>query len=259
MAQHLVGWIKFSTPYTLTHRKVLLGLCHVSEAVDFTPILIPLTGFALGLGHSLDPDHVVAVSALICNNTSLRKSIISATAWGAGHSIILLLVGLLVLTLRAVIPESIVALFEFAGGVMLVILGVLVVRPLIAERISIHRNGIQDDTHTHLDARLTDSSKGHTHLHRSALTGVLQGLGGSAALMVVTLTVVSSVELGLVLILVFGAGVILGMIGIAALVSSLLAFTASRLEKAHKIIKAVTGSASIVFGVFIIVQVLVKL
>ncbi|MGZ4850219.1 MAG: hypothetical protein ACXV2C_02425 [Candidatus Bathyarchaeia archaeon] len=226
---------------------------------DVSSILILLTGFALGLGHSLEPDHVVAVSTLLCNTKSLRKSIASATAWGAGHSVVLFLVGLLVLILRVVIPESVVALFEFAGGFLLVVLGILVEKSLIAERTHTHQHGNHNHSHTHLHTHLTDSSEGHSHLRRSAVTGVLQGLGGSAALMLVTLTTVSSVELGLVFILIFGVGVILGMVGIACLVGSLLAYTASRLEKVHKAIKAVTGSASIVFGVFLIAQVLFQL
>jgi cytochrome c biogenesis protein CcdA len=77
--------------------------------------------------------------------------------------------------------------------------------------------------------------------------------------MLVTLTTVSSVELGLVFILVFGVGMILGMIGIACLVSSLLSYTASRLEKVHAAIKAATGLASIAFGIFIIAQVAVQI
>ena len=88
---------------------------------------------------------------------------------------------------------------------------------------------------------------GHAHLHKSALTGALQGLGGSAALMLVTLSTVNSVEIGVVFIFLFGVGVILGMVGIACLVGSVMAYTASNLEKVHKIIKALTGSASIVF------------
>jgi cytochrome c biogenesis protein CcdA len=227
--------------------------------MDLSPILILLTGFALGLGHSFDPDHVVAVSTLLCNNTNLRKSIASATAWGTGHSIILFLVGLLILLLRVAIPDGVFTLFEFAGGIMLVILGLFVVKPLIADRIHTHQQGNQNYIHTHPDAHLTDSGKGHSLLQKSAFAGVLQGLGGSAAVMLVTLTVVSSVELGLVFIFVFGVGVILGMVSIACLVNSLLAYTASRLEKVHRIIKAVTGSASIIFGVVIIAQIIVHL
>jgi len=46
------------------------------------------------------------------------------------------------------------------------------------------------------------------------------------------------------------------MIGIACLVGSVMAYTASNLEKVHKIIKALTGSVSIVFGILIIVYAL---
>ena len=106
--------------------------------MDLSIIFILLTGLGLGLGHSLDPDHVVAVSTLLCNNKSLRKSIVSATVWGVGHSTVLLIVGLLVLTLSVVIPASVLTLFDSAAGVLLIVLGALVIRPLIAERVSPH-------------------------------------------------------------------------------------------------------------------------
>ena len=89
------------------------------------------------------------------------------------------------------------------------------------------------------------------------VTGALQGLGGSAALMLVTVSTVNSVLMGSIFIFLFGVGVILGMVGIACLVGSVMAYTASNLEKVHKIIKAVTGSASIVFGIVIIIYALI--
>jgi hypothetical protein len=71
--------------------------------------------------------------------------------------------------------------------------------------------------------------------------------------MLVTLTTVSTVELGLIFILVFGLGVIASMICIAGLIGSIIAYTATNLEKIHKIIVAATGSASIIIGTLIIV------
>ena len=231
--------------------------------MDLSIIFILLTGLGLGFAHSLDPDHVVAVSTLLCNNKSIRKSITSATVWGVGHSTVLFIIGLLVLTLSVVIPQSVLRLFDSAAGVLLIILGALVIRPLIAERI---RPDQINHEHTHSHPQLhphshphdhtKDNHHGHAHLHKSALTGALQGLGGSAALMLVTLSTVNSVGVGLVFICLFGVGVILGMIGIACLVGSVMAYTASNLEKVHKIIKALTGSVSIVFGILIIVYAL---
>ncbi len=246
--------------YRQKHAESITGTCHSSEAMSEVPaIMILLTGFALGLGHSLDPDHVIAVSTLICNNPNLRKSIASATVWGTGHSIVLFIVGLLVLILRVMIPEGAVTIFELAGGVLLVILGILVIKPIVAGRVHTYRHHARGSMNSHQQAHVTDIKEESTHLHRSAIAGVLQGLGGSAALMIVTLMTVSSVELGLVFVLIFGAGVILGMISVACLVSSLLAYTASRLEKVHEGIMAVTGSAAIVFGIFLITQIVVQL
>jgi len=220
--------------------------------MDLSVILILLTGLTLGLGHSFDPDHIVAVSTLLCNSRSLRKSIASATEWGVGHSSVLFVAGFCVLILRVAIPESIINIFEFAAGVMLIVLGILVIRPFISDRIKTSQPGGQPEELPAHDYNLTVSKEGHTHIHKSVLAGVLQGLGGSAALMLVVLTTVNSVVTGLAFILFFGVGVILGMIGISCIVGSIIAYTASNLEKVHKIIKAVTGLVSIVVGIIII-------
>jgi cytochrome c biogenesis protein CcdA len=225
-------------------------------ALDLSIIFILLTGFALGLGHSMDPDHVVAVSALLCNSRSIRKSITSATVWGIGHSAVLFLVGVLVLILRVEIPQNVVNIFELAAGVMLIVLGSYVIRPLIMNR----KNSLcftEETKHFHNDHDPSPSEKGHAHIHKSALTGALQGLGGSAAIMLVTLTTVRSVVTGLAFIFIFGVGVILGMIGISCLVGSIMSYTASNLEKVHKIIKAITGTVSILFGIYIIMNILI--
>jgi ABC-type nickel/cobalt efflux system permease component RcnA len=232
--------------------------------MDLSIIIILLTGLGLGLAHSLDPDHVVAVSTLLCNNKNLRKSISSATVWGAGHSVVLFIIGLLVLTLSVVIPQSVIKLFDATAGALLIILGALVLRPLIAEKIQPHQithehthSHPHSHPHTHSHDHDNENHHGHNHLHKSAITGALQGLGGSAALMLVTLSTVNSVEIGLIFILLFGVGVILGMVGIACLVGSVMTYTALNLEKVHKIIKALTGTVSIVLGIVIVVYALI--
>ena len=50
--------------------------------MDLSWLFILLTGLGLGFAHALDPDHVIAVTTLVCNNKSLRKSISSAIVWG---------------------------------------------------------------------------------------------------------------------------------------------------------------------------------
>ena len=111
-----------------------------------------------------------------------------------------------------------------------------------------------DHSHSHTHEHPHPHEHSHYHLHKSAFTGAIQGLGGTAAIMLVTLTTVSSVELGQIFILVFGLGVIASMVCIAGLVGSIIAYTAANLEKVHRIIVAATGSASIIIGVLIIIH-----
>lgn len=248
--------------------------------MDLSVIAILLTGLGLGFVHSLDADHIVAVTALVCNNKSLRKSVTSATVWGIGHSAILLVVGLVVLILRITIPESVVNIFEFAAAILLIILGAYVLKPLIHElnHRRQHKAGIahphphthphSHDSHEHAHSYLHMHILPHSHSHeadheegnrrhlKSAFTGVMQGLGGTAALMLVTLATVNTFEMGVGFIVIFGAGVILGMVSVVCILGSILTYTATRLEKVHRIILAVTGSVSIAFGIGIIAGIL---
>jgi high-affinity nickel permease len=43
-------------------------------------------GFVLGLGHALDADHLVAVSALVSKHKSLKGGMIAGISWGLGHT-----------------------------------------------------------------------------------------------------------------------------------------------------------------------------
>jgi ABC-type nickel/cobalt efflux system permease component RcnA len=228
--------------------------------MDISIIFILLTALGLGLVHSLDPDHIVAVSTLMCNNKSLRKSVTSAIVWGIGHSVVLFIVGAIVLLLRVAIPESVVNIFEFSAAMLLIILGVYVLRPLLQERIHQHQHATgQPHNHSYHDHNHEHSHTydyKHIHLSKSAVTGFLQGMGGTAALMLVTLATVNSVEMGLVFIFLFGVGVILGMTGVSCLVGSVMTYTARNFSKIHKVILAVTGSISIAVGIILILKTL---
>src|SRR5262245_24136992 len=81
-------------------------------------------GFALGVRHALDPDHLVAVSTIVSRNKSIARSSVAGAFWGAGHTASLFICGSIVLALRLQIPDSFVATAERAVAMMLVLLGV---------------------------------------------------------------------------------------------------------------------------------------
>ena len=61
-------------------------------------------GFVLGLRHAFDADHLAAVSTVLAERPSLRASSAVGLFWGLGHTLVLLLVGMVVLTWDVAIP-----------------------------------------------------------------------------------------------------------------------------------------------------------
>lgn len=184
------------------------------------PTLLGL-GFVLGLRHALDSDHVAAVSTVLAQRPSFRASGLVGLSWGLGHTLVLLLVGMVVLWLRVPIPTFVAHVAEGIVGVMLVSLGGLLGFKLFKERWHIHQHEHDGNRHIHLHSHAIVEDHSHPHLWRESLRplfiGMAHGLAGSAALLLLVVSTAGSVAEGLVYISVFGCGSILGMmlIGIA--------------------------------------------
>src|SRR5262245_19163950 len=83
-----------------------------------------LLGLVLGLRHALDADHVAAVAALGESGGGLRRALLNGVSWGFGHATTIGLFGGAAILLRAAVPERLALGFEFAAGLMLVLLGI---------------------------------------------------------------------------------------------------------------------------------------
>lgn len=216
-------------------------------------------GFVLGLRHALDPDHLVAVSTIVSEHKSVVRSSLVGTFWGLGHTASLLAVGLVILMLRASIPEHLEPWMEAPVALMLIALGISTARKALRDR------GLQIHTHTHSH----DDGTPHTHLHLHARTehdhrhrlfrigrrpfvvGLVHGVAGSAALTLAVLTTIPSVALGLVYIAVFGVGSIGGMLLMSAMIGLPFAVTARRFSMINGGIRLFAGVLSVMFGLFI--------
>ena len=95
-------------------------------------------GFLLGVRHALEADHVAAVATLATRSSSAGQTARLAAAWGAGHALMLLLVGGLVVALGLSLPEGVARAFEAAAGVLLVALGLDVLRRLRRQHVHFH-------------------------------------------------------------------------------------------------------------------------
>jgi sulfite exporter TauE/SafE len=217
-----------------------------------------LLGFVIGMRHAVEADHVAAVSSLATRAGSVSETIRQGAAWGVGHTVTLFLIGSFVILADSLVPTRVATTLEFLVGLMLVALGLDVIRRLVRERVHFHLHRHGDGIthfHAHSHAGETDHDPDrHIHHHperlplRALLVGLMHGMAGSAALILLTLQTVSSPWTGLLYIALFGLGSILGMAALSAVIAVPLRYSARSVTWLHGGLQAVVGVATIVIG-----------
>src|SRR5215471_11897573 len=79
--------------------------------VHIMPVLELMTssglGSLLGMRHALEPDHLAAVSTLVTGERNSIKAAFLGVCWGLGHTFSLIVVGTVLVLLRAEMPARI--------------------------------------------------------------------------------------------------------------------------------------------------------
>jgi len=210
-------------------------------------------GLVLGLQHALDADHVVAVSTLVSETKSLKKSSLLGVFWGLGHTSTLFVTGVIVLAFKWSIPNQVSLSLEFLVGILLVLLGADVIRKILKERVHLHKHEHEDGiVHIHLHSHKTMAS--HHHTHKSFFIGIIHGLAGSAALVLLVLATVETMFQGILFLLFFGIGSIIGMLATSLIIALPFKFM-SNINGFNKFLKAFVGLTSIVVGFVVMYKV----
>ncbi len=211
-------------------------------------------GFLLGLKHALDADHIVAVTTIVSHSRSILRSVLVGLSWGIGHTITLFVVGFAVLVFKLTIPGGLALFMEFIVGIILVLMGISVIRQLMGSA-HVHRHQHDGKRHAHSHSHGEAPGHNHSHLRRPLLIGMVHGLAGSGVLTVLVLTTMPSVAQGLLFLLLFGIGSILGMLLFSGLIGLPFKFTARFSLRLNLWVQGVAGIISIVFGLFIMWQI----
>jgi ABC-type nickel/cobalt efflux system permease component RcnA len=220
-------------------------------------------GLLLGLQHALEADHLAAVASLSARTTRLRDAASQGIFWGIGHTFTLLLIGGAALVLGASIGDRTALVLEMLVGLMLVGLGIDVLQRLWRNKIHfhVHRHGEQTHLHAHGHATgMPHDGDPHDHRHpskiplRPLLVGMTHGLAGSAALMVLVLGSVQSIWTGLLYIVLFGIGSIVGMTLLAVAISLPLRWSADNLQWTYRSLIGLLGLFTVGLGAVLMHQ-----
>ena len=217
---------------------------------------VVMIGFFLGMRHATDPDHVVAVAAIVSRERSLRAAAPIGVLWGVGHTLTILIVGIAIIAFGLVIPPRLGLGMEFSVSLMLVGLGAwnLVVLGREARRVT--SDGHQHPhPHTPGEIGALDRLAGRSRLFglvRPLVVGVVHGLAGSAAIALLVLGTIREPRWGFVYLAVFGVGTLAGMFLITTAMALPVVLSAVRFARFHRGIAYASAALSLIFGAFLV-------
>jgi cytochrome c biogenesis protein CcdA len=224
-------------------------------------------GFLLGMRHALEADHIAAVSSIAARRTDVGDIVKHGLTWGLGHTLTLFVFAGAAIMVGQAIPEHWSRPLETAVGIMLVGLGAHVLWRLWRDGVHFHRHSHGDGTvhlHAHSHAKeisnetLPHARARHEHAHgfrwRTLLVGLMHGMAGSAALLVLAVSQAKSPAIGLSYVALFGIGSMIGMGALSTVIAVPLAVSARWLTSANRGLQGAVGVVTILIGVMTIVE-----
>jgi cytochrome c biogenesis protein CcdA len=215
-------------------------------------------GFLLGMQHALEADHIAAVSSIAARRTDVGDIVRHGLTWGLGHTLTLFVFAGAAILLGRAIPEHLARPLEAAVGIMLVGLGAHVLWRLWRDRVHFHKHSHGDSmvhihAHSHAGETVAHARAPHAHGHgfrwRTLLVGLMHGMAGSAALLVLTVSQAANPIAGLGYVALFGIGSMIGMGALSMVIAVPLAVSARWLTWANRGLQGAVGVVTIAIGV----------
>lgn len=180
-----------------------------------------------GLEHAFEADHLLAVNTLVSHRENLKQSLKDGIFWGIGHTTTIFLVGILMIGFKLNIGENIFKNFEAGVGIMLIFLGIYRMFKLYFPK---------QHNHTHNTSRAAFG------------VGLIHGLAGSGALVVLAISQMKTPFEGLMYILIFGLGSIFGMFLAAYLFSIPYTKSVLKSKKLQASLVIISSLLCIIYG-----------
>jgi ABC-type nickel/cobalt efflux system permease component RcnA len=235
-------------------------------------------GFLLGMRHATDADHVIAVTTILSRSRRFLDSTLIGGLWGLGHTVTVLVVGVLVIGFNVVIPPPVGLALEFAVALMLIVLGLLNLTGAmrwLTERLT-PPAPMHGHSHEHLHAHDGEGDlhpHGHAHLHghgsdpgllatfgwfqllRPLAVGLVHGLAGSAAVALLVLATIQDTGAAMLYLVIFSAGVAAGMAILTTLIGVPFMVSRTRSDRINRWLTLGSGVLSLAFGLVLAYQI----
>ncbi len=201
-------------------------------------------GVAVGVRHALEPDHLVAVTALVADDRRAVQVARLGFSWGLGHTLTLLAAGTSLALVRTSVPEIASTALEALVGVMLIALGGRALRSSHAMATSGPEVRHAHGCGVHIHA----TSAEHVHIgpltvaRRPLVVGMVHGLAGSGALAAMAMATLPTIELQILCMALFGIGSAAAM----AALSGLAGVPLARLARQPAAFAWVSASAGVI-------------
>ncbi len=231
--------------------------------------VVAVLGLFLGMRHSTDPDHVVAVTTIVSKQRSISSAIMIGALWGIGHTFTIVVVGSAIIMFGLVIPPRIGLSMEFSVALMLIFLGLLNMTGLMQKITSAFTPGAKTEPGTPRAANMSapaaassdtllDRLLGRFGLYQMArplLIGTVHGLAGSAAVALLVLSTIKSTTWAVAYLFIFGLGTVFGMMLITLIIALPFVYTEGRFLALNRHLATASGLVSFGFGLFLVYQI----
>jgi high-affinity nickel-transport protein len=221
-------------------------------------------GFLLGMRHATDADHVIAVTTILNRSRRFWDTTLIGALWGLGHTITVVVVGVLIIGFNVVIPPPVGLAMEFVVALMLIGLGTLNLTGglrSLTERFTppapmhAHDHVHGDDSHGHLHGHGSNrgllATFGRYQLIRPVVVGLVHGLAGSAAVALLVLATIQDTGTALAYLVIFCVGVAAGMAVLTTVIGLPFMLSQTRSVQINRWLTIGSGVLSLAFGLLL--------
>ena len=226
-------------------------------------------GFLLGMRHATDADHVIAVTTILNRSRRFLDTTLIGALWGLGHTITVVIVGVLIIGFNVVIPPPVGLAMEFAVALMLVGLGILNLTGglrSLTERLTppaplhSHDHAHAGAEHAHLHGHGSDdrlagrgvvATFGWYQLIRPVAVGLVHGLAGSAAVALLVLATIQDTGTALAYLVIFCVGVAAGMAILTTVIGLPFMLSSTKSVQINRWLTIGSGVLSLAFGLLL--------